>query len=254
MRNLIKAEFLKLKGIPYFKSLLAIAIILPLVGTIINANSLKQYSWESFINQNLWLSMMLVWPIYLLIVGSIMFICEKSQRTIENLLVIPVGRKQLILAKISVLIILTMLLASITYLANLLGLTLGFSVNPNDFLSGFFHYLIGSLIMFGALLLVFALIHLFDLGYPGAFVAGCLFLIMSFVGMWNPFSASLLPAVIALRFAGCDYQITYTFSYHWSLVFYTLNICVYLFILLIFGYRPGLIKSRKTIYDKKSGL
>jgi len=58
--DLIKAECLKLKGTPYWKILPFIGILLPLTGTIINANSWKQGTWESFVNQNLWLAIILI--------------------------------------------------------------------------------------------------------------------------------------------------------------------------------------------------
>lgn len=237
MLSLIKAEFLKLKGMPYDKALFGIGIMLPLIGTIINANSMKQSTWESFINQNLWLAIMIVWPIYLLILGSYMFICEKEQRTIENLFVIPIGRIELILSKIFVLFLFTVMIAVITYISNLFGLTLGFSIGAREFLIGLFRYISSAVVMFGALMLVFAIIHIMNVGYFGAFIICSIFLMVSFVGMWNPFSASVLPLVASLRFFDCGYQIAYEYPFNISLASYGFNISIYFIALLLVGYK-----------------
>jgi hypothetical protein len=237
MLSLIKAEFLKLKGMPYDKAIFVIGIILPFIGTLINGNSLKQNSWNSFINQNLWLAIMLVWPIYLLAVGSFMFICETKQRTIENLFVIPIGRIKLIMSKIIVLFLLTLALAIITYISNLFGLTLGFTIDLRGFFSGFFHYIISSVEMLGALLLVFAILHITKVGYFGAFIICSAFLVVTFVGMWNPCSASVLPLVASLRFSDCGYQITYAYPVKISLASYGFNVGISFVALLLMGYK-----------------
>lgn len=237
MLSLIKAEFIKLKGMPYDKALFATGIMLPLLGTMINGNSLKQNSWESFINQNLWLAIMVVWPIYLFIVGCHLFICEKNQRTIENLFVIPIGRIKLILSKILVLFLFTVEIATITYISNLFGLTLGFSIDAGEFLIGLFRYISSGVVMFGALMLVFVIIQIVNVGYFGAFIICSIFLMVSFVGMWNPFSASVLPLVASLRFADCGYQITYAYPTNISLASYGFNISIYIILLLLVGYK-----------------
>lgn len=237
MSGLIKAEFLKLKKLPFDIALFGVGVMLPLIGTIINANSIKQSTWESFINQNLWLSIMIVWPIYLLVLGSYMFICEKELRTIENLFAIPIGRIELILSKIFVLLLFTVMLAVITYISNLFGLTLGFAINARVFLLGLFRYLSSAVLMFGALMLVFVIIHLIKVGYFGAFIICSIFLMVSFVGMWNSFSASVLPLVTVLRFSTCGYQITYAYPFNISLASYGFNISIYFITLILVGYK-----------------
>jgi len=150
--DLIKAECLKLKGTPYWKILPFIGILLPLTGTIINANSWKQGTWESFVDQNLWLAVMLIWPSFILVLGSHMFLCEKKQNTIENLLVIPVNRVGMICSKLIILLFYTELLSVHTYMANLMILLLGISLSGQEFLNGLFLYMGASAGMFAALL------------------------------------------------------------------------------------------------------
>lgn len=237
MIGLIKAEFFKLKKLPFNIALFGTGVMLPLIGTIINANSMKQRTWESFINQNLWLAIMIAWPIYLLVLGSYMFISEKEQRTIENLFAIPVSRIELILSKIIVLFVFTVIIAVITYISNLFGLTLGFAVDTRAFMLGLFRYISSAVLMFGALMLVFAIIHLIKVEYFGAFIICSIYIIVSFVGMWNSFSASVLPLVTVLRFINCGYQITYAYPFNLSIASYGINISVYFISLFLVGYK-----------------
>ncbi|BCN29257.1 ABC transporter permease [Anaeromicropila herbilytica] len=237
MSRLIRSEILKLKNTPFYKVLIGISIILPLIGTEINASSLKQSSWESFINQNLWISIMLVWLIYLLVLGCFLFIREKEERTIDNLFIIPIGRIELVIAKLVVLFLFTLMITTLSYVTNLFYLILGFSVDGKEFVLGFVKYISGGILMFGALLLVYGMIHLFNVKYFGAFIISAVYLIISFVGMWNPYASSLLPSVAVLRIIGCGYQISYGYPFDISVYSYVLNVCINVVLLFLYGYK-----------------
>jgi len=91
-------------------------------------------------------------PAFILVLGSHMFLCEKKQNTIENLLVIPVNRVGMICSKLIILLFYTELLSVHTYMANLMILLLGISLSGQEFLNGLFLYMGASAGMFAALL------------------------------------------------------------------------------------------------------
>lgn len=237
MTELIWAEFKKLKGTFCWNSMPVIAILLPMAGTMINASTRNQGTWESFIKQNLWLAVLLVWPSYLLILGGYLFLCEKKHHTIENLLVIPVSRGMLLCAKLLVLFAASEIFACMTYAANLMILVLGIPLNGQQFLNGLELYLKASAGTWAALLLVFAVVSVLKTDDTGTAVTGGIYLMVSFIAMWNAKMSSIMPLVTVIRFAECGNQISYAFSAAVSAICFLGCSAVSLTVLLLYGYR-----------------
>lgn len=117
MLNLIGCEFQKLKRKKFVQLTIAAAFLFPIPLTILMAKD--RMAFDQLFRANVLMGDMLLLPGVLGVVASILFFMERDNDTLKNLLAIPVSKTKILLAKLSVLLIL-----SIVYSVAGLGATL----------------------------------------------------------------------------------------------------------------------------------
>jgi bacitracin transport system permease protein len=115
--NLIGCEFQKLKRKKFVQLTIAAAFLFPIPLTILMAKD--RMAFDQLFRANVLMGDMLLLPGVLGVVASMLFFMERDNDTLKNLLAIPVSKTKILLAKFSVLLIL-----SIVYSVAGLGATL----------------------------------------------------------------------------------------------------------------------------------
>lgn len=212
MVNIIKVEFKKLKG----SSMLWIGIggcfILPTMALGINLSEPQQFSWIQYVSQNLWPQLILLWPCIFGVFGSYIFCRENIENTYKNLLVIPVGRIQLAIAKMVVMFVSIIGMSLLTYVLNLSGILLGVSVSPPEFMEGLKVYLLSGVLMFVCILPVMLISILVKKGFLLSICISIVYALASFLASWIPPLAALLPIDVAWRIIDLkQFEMSYSF-------------------------------------------
>lgn len=144
MVSIVKTEFKKLKGSSMLWIGLGGCFILPLMALGINLSNPGAFTWIQYVEQNLWPQIILLWPCIFGVFGSYIFCRERIENTYKNLLVIPVGRIPLAMAKLLVMLVSIMAMALLTYVLNLSGRLIGVRVSAGEFLDGLGVYALAS--------------------------------------------------------------------------------------------------------------
>jgi ABC-type transport system involved in multi-copper enzyme maturation permease subunit len=212
LANIIKTEFKKLKG----SSMLWIGIggcfILPLMALGINLSSPRDFTWEQYVSQNLWPQIILLWPCIFGVFGSYIFCRERIENTYKNLLIIPVGRIQLAIAKMLVMFVSIMGMSLLTYVLNLSGVFVGVAVTASEFAQGLQVYLLSGLLMFICILPVMLVSIITKKGFLLSICISIIYSLVSFLASWVAPLAALLPIDIAWRIMDLkQFEMKYSF-------------------------------------------
>ncbi|EKS9982624.1 ABC transporter permease, partial [Enterococcus faecalis] len=119
MLKLIKCEFLKLKRLRFIQITLILAVLFPIVLTMYvfkTGNNFEMLYRFVFLYGDL-----LFKPCVLGIIGLMLLSTEDDNDTFKNLLSIPISRRKLFYAKISLLLLLSMLYSFFELLATSIG-------------------------------------------------------------------------------------------------------------------------------------
>ncbi len=148
MVNIIKTEFFKLKGSSMLWIGLGGCFVLPLIALGINLSNPNYFTWTQYVQQNLWPQIILLWPCLFGVFGTYIFGRERIENTYKNLLIIPVGRVQLAIAKMIVMFVCIMAMTLLTYILNLSGVFIGVKLSIAEFMEGLKTYLLAGFLMF----------------------------------------------------------------------------------------------------------
>ncbi|MGL6292529.1 ABC transporter permease, partial [Eubacterium aggregans] len=165
----------------------------------INLSNPGAFTWIQYVEQNLCPQIILLWPCIFGVFGSYIFCRECIENTYKNLLVIPVGRIPLAMAKLLVMLVSIMAMALLTYVLNLSGMLIGVRVGTGEFLDGLGVYALAGFLLSICLSIVYAL--------------------ASFLYSWVAPMADLLHIDVAWRIMDLQqFEMTYAFSMSVSLI------------------------------------
>lgn len=218
MGRLISAEFKKLKGSSILWICLVGCSILPLISIIVNSKINAQSFWIGYSTQNLSLSVLLLWPCIFGLIGTFIFVRERIENTYKNLLIIPVGRIQLTIAKLITLFLLIMIMTVFSYLLNIIALAIGITFNITTFLEGLKNYLMVGVLMFISILPIILIVIISKKSYVISICVTIVYAITSIVAIWSSTLSSIVPIVIILRICNIkvlniEYAFPMTYSY-----------------------------------------
>jgi ABC-type transport system involved in multi-copper enzyme maturation permease subunit len=186
--------------------------ILPLMALGINLSSPRDFTWEQYVSQNLWPQIILLWPCIFGVFGSYIFCRERIENTYKNLLIIPVGRIQLAIAKMLVMFVSIMGMSLLTYVLNLSGVFVGVAVTASEFAQGLQVYLLSGLLMFICILPVMLVSIITKKGFLLSICMSIIYSLVSFLASWVAPLAALLPIDIAWRIMDLkQFEMKYSF-------------------------------------------
>ena len=219
MVSIVKTEFKKLKGSSMLWIGLGGCFILPLMALGINLSNPGAFTWIQYVEQNLWPQIILLWPCIFGVFGSYIFCRERIENTYKNLLVIPVGRIPLAMAKLLVMLVSIMAMALLTYVLNLSGRLIGVSVSTGEFLDGLGVYALAGCLMFVCILPVMLVSILARKGFLLSICLSIVYALASFLASWVAPLAALLPIDVAWRIMDLQqFEMTYAFPMSVSLI------------------------------------
>ena len=219
MGNIIKTEFKKLKGSSMLWIGLGGCFILPLMALGINLSNPSNFTWAQYVQQNLWPQIILLWPCIFGVFGSYIFCRERLENTYKNLLVIPVGRIQLAIAKMLVMFVSIMAMALLTYILNLSGMFIGVTVSSAEFLEGLRVYALAGFLMFICILPVMLVSIIARKGFLLSICISIVYALASFLASWVAPLAALLPIDVAWRIMDLQqFEMSYSFGMPISLI------------------------------------
>lgn len=218
MDRLIRAEFRKLKGSNILWICLVSCTILPLISIIVNSKINAQSFWIGYSTPNLLLSVLLLWPCIFGLIGTFIFVRERIENTYKNLLIIPIGRIQLAIAKLITLFLLIMIMTIFSYLLNIIALTIGITFNVTTFLEGLENYLMAGVLMFISILPIILIVIISKKSYVVSIYVIIVYAITSIVAIWSSTLSAIVPIVIILRICNIkvlsiEYAFSITYSY-----------------------------------------
>jgi bacitracin transport system permease protein len=117
--DLIGCEFQKLKRKKFIQLTMAAAFLFPIPLTILMAKD--RMAFDQLFRANVLMGDMLLLPCVLGIIASMLFFMERDNDTLKNLLAIPVSKTKILLAKLSVLLTLSVIYSVAGLGATLLG-------------------------------------------------------------------------------------------------------------------------------------
>lgn len=124
MRNLIRAEFRKLRRCSIILVGLVILVFSPLL-SLLQQISMNQpaldYGFENLVNATIWYNMSLFMPVTLMLLGGYIINREYTDDTMKNLLTIPLSYRKLMCGKLMTLAILTVLYSTYSFIIALLA-------------------------------------------------------------------------------------------------------------------------------------
>jgi ABC-type transport system involved in multi-copper enzyme maturation permease subunit len=186
--------------------------ILPLMALGINLSKPSNFTWIQYVSQNLWPQIILLWPCIFGVFGSYIFCRESIENTYKNLLIIPVGRIQLAIAKILVMFVSIIAMSFITYILNLSGVFVGVTVTPAEFIEGLQTYLLSGILMFVCILPVMLVSIVVKKGFLLSICISIVYSLISFLASWIAPLAALLPIDIAWRIMNLkQFEMSYSF-------------------------------------------
>lgn len=192
--------------------------ILPLMALGINLSNPSDFTWKQYVQQNLWPQIILLWPCVFGVFGAYIFCRERLENTYKNLLVIPVGRAQLVIAKLLVMFISIMAMAIITYMLNLSGMVIGISVNIAEFWAELKVYALAGLLMFLCILPMMLASIVVKKGFLLSICISIVYALGSFLASWVAPLAALLPIDVAWRIMDLQqFEMSYSFPMSVSL-------------------------------------
>ena len=219
MGNIIKTEFKKLKGSSMLWIGLSGCFILPIMALGINLSNPSNFTWAQYVQQNLWPQIILLWPCIFGVFGSYIFCRERLENTYKNLLVIPVGRIQLAVAKMFVMFVSIMAMALLTYVLNLSGMFIGVAVSFAEFLEGLRVYALAGFLMFICILPVMLVSIITRKGFLLSICISIVYALASFLASWVAPLAALLPIDVAWRIMDLQqFEMSYSFPMSISLI------------------------------------
>ena len=219
MGNIIKTEFVKLKGSSMLWIGLGGCFILPLMALGINLSNPSNFTWTQYVQQNLWPQIILLWPCLFGVFGSYIFCRERIENTYKNLFIIPVGRIQLAIAKMLVMFISIMIMAIFTYVLNLSGVWIGVEVTLTEFMEGLSVYSLAGALMFVCILPVMLVSIITRKGFLLSICISIVYSLASFLASWVAPLAALLPIDVAWRIMDLQqFEMEYSFSMTVSLI------------------------------------
>lgn len=213
MIRIIKTEFKKLKGSSMLWIGLGGCFILPLMALGINLSSPGEFTWIEYVSQNLWPQIILLWPCIFGVFGSYIFCRENIENTYKNLLIIPVGRIQLAVAKMLVMLVSIISMSLITYILNLSGAFIGVVVTFTEFIEGLQIYLLAGVLMFACILPVMFVSIVVKKSFLLSICIIIVYSLVSFLASWIAPLAALLPIDVAWRIMDLkQFEMNYSFS------------------------------------------
>lgn len=219
MANIIKTEFKKLKGSSMLWIGLGSCFILPLMALEINLSNPSDFTWVQYVQQNLWPQIILMWPCIFGVFGSYIFCRERLENTYKNLLIIPVGRIRLVVAKMLVMFVSIMVMALLTYFLNLSGIFIGVTVTVAEFAEGLRIYVLSGFLMFVCILPVMLVSIMVRKGFLLSICISIVYALASFLASWVAPLAALLPIDVAWRIMDLQqFEMSYSFPMPVSLI------------------------------------
>jgi hypothetical protein len=175
--------------------------------------------WIGYCTQNMWMSILLLWPSIFGLMGTYIFTRERIENTYKNLLIIPIGRVSLVLSKLFVLLIFILGITFLSYILNIAGIFIGVKINLGEFLQGLYTYLLSGLLTFIAMLPVMYIAFISKKGFLVSVCVTFIYAFISFIGIWSPLLSSVLPITSILRICNNKtLDIEYTFPMSINLI------------------------------------
>lgn len=219
MDKIIRTEFKKLKGSGMLWIGLGGCFILPLMALLINLSKPGSYTWIPYVQQNLWPQIILLWPCIFGVFGSYIFCREHLENTYKNLLVIPVGKTQLAVAKMFVMFVCVIAMALLTYLLNLSGIFIGVTPTYIEFLEGLHTYALAGALMFVCIQPVMLVSIIVRKGFLLSVCVSIVYALVSFLASWIAPLAALFPIDVAWRIMDLQqFEMNYSFPMSVSLI------------------------------------
>lgn len=119
MLNLLSCEFQKLRRKKFIQITIAAAFLFPIPLTILMAKD--RMAFDQLFRANVLMGNLLLLPCVLGIIAAMLFFMERDNDTLKNLLTIPVSKTKILLAKLSVLLILSVIYSVAGLGATLIG-------------------------------------------------------------------------------------------------------------------------------------
>lgn len=139
MLDLVICEFAKLKRLKFVQLSLLAAFLFPFPLTILMATD--DMGFDQLFRANFIFGELLLLPCILGIIASMLFFMERDNETLKNLITIPVSRRNIVIAKLAVIVILAVLYSVAGLGASILG---GFIVGSVE---GIFYRLLASVVL-----------------------------------------------------------------------------------------------------------
>lgn len=219
MVKVIKTEFKKLQGSSMLWIGLGSCFILPVMALAINLSNPSDFTWKQYVQQNLWPQIILLWPCVFGVFGSYIFCRERLENTYKNLLIIPVGRVQLVTAKMLVMLVSIMAMALTTYILNLFGVIIGIPVTVTEFWSQLKVYALAGFLMFICILPMLLASIFVKKGFLLSICISIVYALGSFLASWVPPLAALLPIDVAWRIMDLQqFEMEYSFPMSVSII------------------------------------
>lgn len=119
MLNLLISEFSKIKRQKFIQLSLFAALLFPIPLTLVMSND--QMSFDHLFRANMIFGELLFLPCILGIIATVLFFMERDHDTFKNLLTIPVSATKIVLAKLLVIMLLSVLYSMATLGATIIG-------------------------------------------------------------------------------------------------------------------------------------
>lgn len=201
MLDLIICELIKLKRKKFFLLTIFAATLFPIPSVLIMKHS--NFDFNNMYSLMMLTGEFLLLPCVLGIMASILFFSERDSNTLKNFLIIPVSKAKFVLAKLSVLLLMSIFYSFVATLATIIGgamvadVSMVFEKNILSICVGFFVAI--------AVMPMVAIILLFARNQMIACILGCAYTIINYVFVWNlgemsTYKLALLPLAATYRF------------------------------------------------------
>jgi len=175
--DLLICEFSKIKRQKFIQFSLMASFLFPIPLTIIMAKD--RMSFDQLFRANMMFGELLLLPCILGIIASILFLMERDNDTLKNLVTIPVSRTKIVLAKLFVITILSVLYSVATLGATVIGGLIVGGVKGVLFRLGI-SIVLGILIAIATFPVVIVIIH-FNKSYIFSIIVSFIYAVVSFV-------------------------------------------------------------------------
>lgn len=201
MLDLIICELIKLKRKKFFLLTIFAATLFPIPSVLIMKHS--NFDFNNMYSLMMLTGEFLLLPCVLGIMESLLFFSERDSNTLKNFLIVPVSKAKFVLAKLLVLMLMSIFYSLVATLATIIGGVMVADVNM-VFEKNILSICVGFFVSVAIIPMV-AIILLFAKNQMIACILGCAYAIINYVFVWNlgemsTYKLALLPLAATYRF------------------------------------------------------